>query len=134
MGVIFLLFLIISIALTMIYRIRLVKYIAGERYSLNIRGVEDRPLILRPIRVLTLGAIFGGSLMSWLLLDLRYDNLFLSIKIGLLFILTLGLFSGLLVNLPSSGLLGFYSRLMWFLGALSTKFPLFFGLNFRGQI
>jgi hypothetical protein len=47
---------------------------------------------------------------------------------------TFGLISGLLINLPSLGLIGFYSRLIWFLVAFSTKIPLFFGLNFRGQI
>jgi hypothetical protein len=69
-----------------------------------------------------------------LFLDLFYDNLFFSVKAGLLVILAFGLISGLLVNLPSLGLVGFYSRLIWFLVAFSTKIPLFFGLNFSGQV
>lgn len=134
LGFVFLLFLILSIFLTIIYRIRLVKFIVGEDYSLNMARVRDSYAMIWPISVLTLGAIFGGSFIRWFLLDLRYDNLFFSVKASLLLMLSLGLISGLLINLPSSGFVGFYSSLIWFLVALSTKFPLFFGLNFRGQI
>jgi NADH:ubiquinone oxidoreductase subunit 5 (subunit L)/multisubunit Na+/H+ antiporter MnhA subunit len=108
----FLLFLIISIALTIMYRMRLIKCIAGGNYTINLRRIEDRASIIWPIRVLTLGAIFGGRFISWLFLDLFYDNLFFSVKIGLLIMVTFGLISGLLINLPSLGLIGFYSRLI----------------------
>jgi hypothetical protein len=54
----------VSIALTIIYRARLVKCIAGERYTVKLRRVEDRAPIMWPIRFLTFGAIFGGSFIS----------------------------------------------------------------------
>jgi hypothetical protein len=87
-----------------------------------------------PIRCLTLGAIFGGGFMGWFFLDLSYDNLAISVKAGLITMLVFGLISGVLINLPSAGLMGFYSSLIWFLVALSTKLPLFFRVNFRGQV
>jgi NADH:ubiquinone oxidoreductase subunit 5 (subunit L)/multisubunit Na+/H+ antiporter MnhA subunit len=61
LGFVFLLFLILSIFLTIIYRIRLVKFIVGEDYSLNMARVRDSYAMIWPISVLTLGAIFGGS-------------------------------------------------------------------------
>jgi hypothetical protein len=97
-------------------------------------AVSDRVQIIWPISVLTLGAIFGGRFISWLVLDLSYDNLFFSIKLGLLIILAFGLVLGAIINLPSLGFAGFYLSFIWFLVAFSTKIPLFFGLNFRGQI
>jgi len=106
--VLFLGFLIVSIALTIIYSLRLIKFIVGERYSNILGGLEDKPLVLWPIGCLTLGAIFGGSLIRWLFLDLSYDNLFLSIKTGLLLILFLGLISGLFISLPPLSFIGFY--------------------------
>jgi len=63
-GPIFLVFLIISIALTIMYRIRLIKYIVRETYSVNVNAVSDRVQIIWPISVLTLGAIFGGRFIS----------------------------------------------------------------------
>nr|BAT57240.1 NADH dehydrogenase subunit 5 [Fabaeformiscandona kushiroensis] len=134
LGMIFLLFLMVSIALTMMYSMRLIKFITSENYPVGFSGVKDSVPMMWPISFLTLGAIFGGSFMGWLFLDLSYDNLFLSVKSGLLLMLIFGLMSGLLVNLPALGLTGFYSSLMWFLVSLSTKLPLFFGLNFSGQI
>ena len=64
LGPIFLLFLMISIALTIIYRIRLIKCIVGERYTTNFRNIENRSSIMWSIRVLTLGAIFRGRFIS----------------------------------------------------------------------
>jgi NADH:ubiquinone oxidoreductase subunit 5 (subunit L)/multisubunit Na+/H+ antiporter MnhA subunit len=134
LGPLFLIFLIVSIALTIMYSLRLVRFIVGQRYSVNLDRVEDIKPIMWPIRFLTLGAILGGRCISWLFLDLSYDNLFFSVKAGLLFMLSFGLISGLLINFPSKRFVGFYLRLIWFLVAFSTKLPLFFGLNFRGQI
>ena len=61
LGPIFLLFLIVSIALTIMYSIRLIKCITKESYTINLGRIEDRASILWPIRFLTLGAVFGGS-------------------------------------------------------------------------
>jgi NADH-ubiquinone oxidoreductase chain 5 len=112
LGILFLAFLFLSVALTMMYRLRLIKFITQERYSNVVEGLEDRSAMLWPIRCLVLGAIFGGRLMRWFFLDLSYDNLFLSMKTGLLIMLFLGATSGLLITLSSSKGFGVYSRLM----------------------
>lgn len=60
LGILFLVFLIVSIALTIIYRLRLIKFIAGENYTNVIERLRDRASMLWPIRCLVFGAIFGG--------------------------------------------------------------------------
>jgi NADH-ubiquinone oxidoreductase chain 5 len=60
LGVVFLAFLMVSVALTTMYSLRLIKFIAGESYSNVVESLEDRAPMLWPIRCLTLGAIFGG--------------------------------------------------------------------------
>jgi NADH:ubiquinone oxidoreductase subunit 5 (subunit L)/multisubunit Na+/H+ antiporter MnhA subunit len=98
-GGVFLIFFFVSIILTIMYSFRLVKFIVAEGYDSVYGAVEDSFRMLSPISCLTLGGIFGGCLISWLFLDLRYDNLFFSTKRRILFILFVGLGAGITLGL-----------------------------------
>lgn len=58
-----LIILFISVALTMIYRFRLVYFITSQSYDINFEFNADNSIITKSIGLLTLGGIVGGSLL-----------------------------------------------------------------------
>jgi len=118
----------VSVILTIIYRFRLVYYISMERFSMPVEDNKDRSLIVKSIAVLSLGGVVGGSLISWLVLDISYDNLFIFLKVIILYFFMVGGVLGLISKLSSPSFSSYYLGSIWFLPSLSGKFSRLLGL------
>lgn len=125
---IFLLFF--SVLLTMMYSFRLVFYIGIEGFSINYEQNKDRRLMIKPIRILSFGGIVGGRLISWITLDLCYDNLFIFLKVRILYMFMAGAIFGIFLKIKRFKLFRFYLGTMWFLPGVSSKFSRSLGLFF----
>lgn len=97
-----------SILLTMMYSFRLIYYIRMERFSINHESNEDSPLMVKPIRVLSLGGIIGGRIIRWVIMDLGYDNLFMFLKVGIIYMFVSGGIIGLIIKSKKFNILRFY--------------------------
>lgn len=122
-----------SILLTIIYSFRLIYYIRMERFRINYENNEDRLLIVKPISVLTLGGIIGGRIIRWIIMDSGYDNLFMFLKVGIIYMFLSGGALGLLRKFKEYNLFRFYLGTIWFLPGVSSKFSSSLGL-FYGNL
>jgi NADH-ubiquinone oxidoreductase chain 5 len=102
----------ISIMLTIMYRFRLVYYISMERFFLPEENNKDRSLMVKSIAVLYLGWIVGGRFIRWFVLDISYDNLFMFLKVRILYFFFIGGILGL------SFKLGSYDFVRYYLGSI----------------
>lgn len=134
-NILCLLFLLISVMFTIIYRFRLIYYITIESYDLIYESNKDRRTMRTRISLLTIGGIIGGSIIIWIMFDRVYDNLYYFYKLNLLWILLLGGILGLIVKFISINLISFYNRNIWFLPSIRTKIlsfiSLWYGENIR---
>jgi hypothetical protein len=99
-----------------------------EGFSINYEHNIDRGLIVKPIRILSFGGIVGGRAIRWITLDLFYDNLFIFLKVGILYKFLAGGIFGIIFKLKMFKLLGFYLGTIWFLPGISSKFRRTLGL------
>lgn len=97
-----------SILLTIMYRFRLIYYISIERFRINYENNEDSLTMVKPISVLSLGGIIGGRIIRWIILDSGYDNLFMFLKVGIIYMFLSGGILGLLVKFKEFNFLRFY--------------------------
>lgn len=123
-----------SILLTMMYSFRLIYYIRMERFSINHESNEDSPLMVKPIRVLSLGGIIGGRIIRWIIMDLGYDNLFMFLKVGIIYMFVSGGIIGLIIKSKKFNILRFYLGSIWFLPGVSSKFSRSLGLLYGNLI
>lgn len=129
-----LLLLSLSIFLTMAYSFRLVYFIRMEGFSIRYESNEDRSLMIKPIRVLSFGGIIGGRLISWLVLEVGYDNLFIFIKTIIIYIFLSGGAIGLIIKFKNFNLIRFYLGTIWFLPGVSSKFSSIIGLVYGNYL
>ena len=117
----------------MMYRFRLVYYISMESFFLPREDNKDRSLIVKSIAVLSLGGVVGGRFISWFVLDISYDNLFMFLKVGILYFFIIGGILGVSSKLGSANFIRYYLGSIWFLPGFSGKFVSLLGL-FYGNI
>lgn len=123
-----------SVILTMIYSFRLIFYIRMESYDIVYENNQDRKNIIKPILLLRVGGITGGSFLSWVILDLEYRNLFIELKLGILGLFSLGYFLGNNINFNRINIKRFFMGTMWFLPIISRKLVLLLGFNYRKRV
>lgn len=105
--------MIMSIVCTIIYRIRLLFFLRSSEYEIRCYKIRDRSLILKSIFLLTLGGIFGGSLISWSIFSFRYDRVRSLVKRGMLSILFTGRFVGVWVKFIQPSNFIYFLRAVW---------------------
>lgn len=84
-----------------------------KEFEIRCYKIRDRSLILKSIFLLTLGGIFGGSLISWSIFSFRYDRVRSLVKRGMLSILFTGRFVGVWVKFIQPSNFIYFLRAVW---------------------
>jgi NADH:ubiquinone oxidoreductase subunit 5 (subunit L)/multisubunit Na+/H+ antiporter MnhA subunit len=129
-NVLWIFLLIISIIFTTFYSFRLIFYTRVEKSLFPLEENKDRVSMTKRIIVLTFGGITGGRLLSWIIFDSFYDNIFFYSKFLILFFVFRGLILGYTIKLNYIRIFSFYMTGMWFLVNLRTSFISSLGINY----
>nr|BBB16304.1 NADH dehydrogenase subunit 5 [Pagurus sp. D20M] len=123
---------VVSTSLTVCYTFRLIYYSMTGLFNLSsFSSLSDKSVIMTsPMIILSLGAIFGGAILSWVIFPESYMIcMSLSMKLLTLLISVLGAFMGYMLNIMTINYnlksLNVYSLVifvgsMWFMPYMST--------------